>query len=117
MDQYPTAAVKKWAWRCAETVELLDSDYSTMSFIASIRAGKPEGRGKARSKIAHTFYFAWQTEQGNINAAYAASNAADILALKLNNNQHLYLEYQKLFNCYIDWLIEELYEYECRTIA
>lgn len=118
-NSYPTEVLVKWAWRCAESVEYLAAgDKILLTFIDECRTtGNDRFYRMKHNDISFSFYFAYDSMNSKTSAAYAATYAADAMTQNVSNNKHIYSTYLSYFNLYIAWLIEELYEYECRTIA
>jgi len=113
-DTYPDEVNKKWAWRCAGDVEHLAKGHKEAK--ECIRVAKLYRDGLATREELDKACLAAYTTPGGMAAYYAASTAsayhAAIAGAAYSAASAAYSYKGEKWNLYIEWLIEELCEYE-----
>jgi len=119
-DTYPVEVNSKWAWRCAGDVEHLARGY--LKAEKCVRIAKLYRDGKATKeeldKVWLAAYYAASTSSAYYAAtasAYSAAFAMAAFAVHAASNAFdaaIAAAYKEKWNLYIEWLIEELCEYE-----
>jgi hypothetical protein len=113
-ETYPKQAIINWAWRCAADVEYLARDRKSRECI---RVAKLFRKGEATKEeltdrwqqtsdqpaLAH--FYIYYTENN-----YTCVDAVDFASASKENSGFVR---EDVWDQYIEWLIEELYKYEC----
>ena len=131
-ETYPKEVRNKWAWRCAADVEHLADGHKEAEELIRVAKAYRDGLATeeeledasyhaAYANADHAAYYAAYyaayaaTLAANAYAAYAAhhaANAAYYAAYAAKGMPFAAASYEKQFNIYIRWLVEELCEYE-----
>jgi hypothetical protein len=128
-ETYPLEVRSKWAWRCAESIQYIitrDIDKKIIQAAKDYRDGKITEEkpcfvdrsvlrlnpyGISARDISSAAAGSATYSAAIVDAAYAAASAAHAHA---SSKKFQSVKHQQQWFKYIDWLIEELIEYEMR---
>lgn len=117
-NTYPLEVKNKWAWRCAESVEHFAERYKSAEKLIRVSKSYRDGLAtraeleNANICISHNHtaysYAATSCYYAAISLHYSSVNVAAAVAGKATRDEK--------WKLYIEWLIEELCEYETNHI-
>ena len=109
LEKYPESVKIKWAWRCVADVEHLAKGHPAAE--ECIRVAKQYRDGLATKEELDK---AWQAVPfGDTYAAYYAGGD-EVVYAAFYASETTYIKCEEKWKLYIDWLIEELCEYEAK---